>query len=217
MLHTYQSIHGIWMTKKHASGIHAPSPISAGFTLMELLMGIAVLAILTTLAVPAFNQFVQSNRLAGQTNEMVAALQYARSEALKRGSWAELCASADQTTCGGSMGDGWIVQVAPTSLEASLSETNPLRVWSGPGDRIAISAVQNSARFNSSGCFDHDKDGECSAHFDAAAGDDEIPLFVVEEEPDLDAIQPRQIRIAETGRVTSCRQDPGDATKCETN
>ena len=192
-----------------------PCRLSAGFTMMELMIGIAVLAILTTLAVPAFNQFVQSNRLAGQTNEIVAALQFARSEALKRGSWAELCASADQSSCGGSMNDGWIVQANPATLEAG--ETNPLRVWSAPGDKIAITTVQNSARFMSSGCFDHDKDEFCSAHFDADAGDDETALFVVEEDPDIDAIEPRQIRIAQSGRVTSCRQDPGDATKCETN
>jgi len=215
MLHPRHSIHGNWMTKKQASGKHSPHPLSAGFTMMELMIGIAVFAILTTLAVPAFNQFLQSNRLAGQTNEMVAALQFARSEALKRGSWAELCASADQSTCGVSMDDGWIVQVNPATLESG--ETNPLRIWSAPGDKIAITTVQNSARFMSSGCFDHDKDGDCSAHFDAAAGDDETPLFVLEEDPDLDAIQPRQIRIAQSGRVTSCRQDPGDATKCETN
>ena len=214
MLHPRHSIHGIWMIKKQASGKHSPRSVSAGFTLMELLMAIAVLAILTTLAVPAFNQFVQSNRLAGQTNEMVAALQFARSEALKRGSWAELCASADQSSCGGSMNDGWIVHVDPGSLEPD--EENPLRVWSTPGDKIAISAVQNSARFEESGCFNHDPgaDDDCSSHFGTG---DEIPLFTVEEDPDIDAIQPRQIRIAQSGRVTSCRQDPGDATKCETN
>ena len=98
-------------------------------------MGIAVLAILTTLAVPAFNQFVQSNRLAGQTNEMVAALQFARSEALKRGSWAELCASADQSSCGGSMNDGWIVQVDPASLEAWRDKPAAGLVGAGRQDR----------------------------------------------------------------------------------
>ena len=180
-------------------------------------MAIAVLAILISLAVPSFSRFVQNNRLAGQTNEMVAALQFARSEALKRGSWAELCASADQSSCGGSMGDGWIVHVDPASLEDTSpnDETNPLRVWSSPGDGLTFSTVaQNSARFMPSGCFDHDKDGKtCSA--DLSTGDER--LFVIEEDPDIDGVQPRQIRISETGRVTSCRQDPNDATQCETN
>jgi len=203
------------MKHVNRSGSQLPRPAASGFTLMELMIGIAVLAILITLAVPAFNQFVQNNRLAGQANEMVAALQFARSEALKRGTWAELCASADQSSCGGTMNDGWIVQVDPAGLEPD--EGNPVRVWSTPGDKIATTAFQNSVRFTSSGCFDHDENGQCSAHFDAAAGDAETAFFVVEENPDIDAIQPRQIRISQTGRVTSCREDPNDATKCETN
>jgi Tfp pilus assembly protein FimT len=181
---------------------------------MELMMAIAILVILTTLAVPSFNQFIQNNRLAGQANEMVSALQYARSEALKRGSWVELCASANQTTCGGDMNDGWIVHADPAFLEPG--ETNPLRAWSTPGDKIAVTAVQNNARFMASGCIDHDKDDDCSAHFDPGAGDDETPFLRVAENPDLAEIEPRQVRISPTGRVTACRQDPGDSTKCKT-
>ena len=196
---------------KNLSNRSSPAP-AAGFTLMELMMTIAVLAILTTLAVPAFTQFIQNNRLAGQANEVVASLQFARTEALKRGSWAELCASSDQASCSGTMGDGWIVQVDPATLEPD--ETNPLRVWPSPGDKIAIAAVENSARFLGSGCLDHDKNGTCSAHFTLGV-DDETPYFRVRENPDIAEIEPRQIRISPSGRVGSCRQDPMDSAKCE--
>lgn len=56
-----------------------------GFTLLELMVTIAVLAILTTIAIPNFRDLVQSNRVTTQANELVSALTFARMEAVKRG------------------------------------------------------------------------------------------------------------------------------------
>ena len=112
----------------------------AGFTVMELLIGIAVLAILTTLAVPAFNQFIQNNRLAGQANEMVAAFQFARSEALKRGLNVRACASDDGASCSGAWTDGWIVIADPGGDDEEL-----LRVWPAPDDGFQITANPSSS------------------------------------------------------------------------
>lgn len=56
-----------------------------GFTLLELMVTIAVLAILTTIAIPNFRDLVQNNRVTTQANELVSALTFARTEAVKRG------------------------------------------------------------------------------------------------------------------------------------
>ena len=56
-----------------------------GFTLVELMVAVAVLTILITLGVPAFTEFVQNNRTTSQINEMISVLTLARSEALERG------------------------------------------------------------------------------------------------------------------------------------
>ena len=56
-----------------------------GFTLVELMVTIVILAILTMAAIPSFSRLFTSNRLATQTNEFKAALQSARSEAQRRG------------------------------------------------------------------------------------------------------------------------------------
>lgn len=80
-----------------------------GFTFMELMLTIVILAILATIAVPNFQSALQNNRLTGQANEIVAALQFARSEALKRGLPVEMCASSDGATCGGNWNQGWMV------------------------------------------------------------------------------------------------------------
>lgn len=56
----------------------------AGFTLIEAMVALAIAAILLTVAVPAFQDLVQNNRLVSHTNEFVTALNLARSEAIKR-------------------------------------------------------------------------------------------------------------------------------------
>lgn len=67
-----------------------------GFTLIELMVTIAILAITLGLAVPSFQEFVARNRLAAATNELVSALALARSEAVKRAARVTI-ASADWT------------------------------------------------------------------------------------------------------------------------
>ncbi len=56
-----------------------------GFTLIELLVTIAITAVLTGLAVPSFKESIKNNRLATTINDFMATLNFARSEALKRG------------------------------------------------------------------------------------------------------------------------------------
>ncbi|MEM9532330.1 MAG: GspH/FimT family pseudopilin [Pseudomonadota bacterium] len=58
---------------------------SNGFTLVELMVALTVLAILIAVGIPGFNQFVQGQRTATQVNDFIAAVNLARSEALSRG------------------------------------------------------------------------------------------------------------------------------------
>jgi len=62
-----------------------------GFNLLELMTGISVLGILLAIGVPSFNEMIRTNRLVEQSNSMVGALNYARSEALKRGYRVSAC------------------------------------------------------------------------------------------------------------------------------
>lgn len=68
-----------------------------GFTLMELMLAIAVLGILTAVAVPSFTAMINRNRLTSQSNELLAAIQYARMEAIRT--------SAKVTFCGTDIAD----------------------------------------------------------------------------------------------------------------
>ncbi|MCX4187241.1 GspH/FimT family pseudopilin [Methylophaga sp. OBS4] len=57
---------------------------SRGFTLIELMVIIAVLGVITALALPSFKSILDGRRLQGATDNFYAMLQYARSEAIKQ-------------------------------------------------------------------------------------------------------------------------------------
>lgn len=82
---------------------------SRGFTLVELLVSLTVLAILVGLAAPSFQNTIENNRISSINDKLATSLQYARSEAISRGQPVTVCVSSDQATCTGAWDDGWIV------------------------------------------------------------------------------------------------------------
>lgn len=115
------------MSSSHAKHIH-----QKGFTLVELLVTLAVLSILMTVGIPGFQNFIESNRLTGVTNDLVGALNYARSEAVKRGVPVVLCKTANGTSCAtsGNWEGGWLVAVnADNDMPPVISSTDVLKVW----------------------------------------------------------------------------------------
>ncbi len=70
-----------------------------GFTMMELLVTITVAGILAAVAVPSFFSIVNTNRLAAQSNELLTAFQYARSEAIRSNAKVTFCGAAS-AQCG---------------------------------------------------------------------------------------------------------------------
>lgn len=80
-----------------------------GATLLELIVVLAVSAILLTIAIPGFSALFHSNRLTGTTNALVASLHLARSEAIKRSSRVVMCPSSGGTCAAGGWQQGWLV------------------------------------------------------------------------------------------------------------
>lgn len=84
----------------------------SAFTLIELMVTIAVAAVVLTLGVPGFGRIVERNQLATNVNVLVSSMTLARSEAVKRNKRVKICDSSDAVNCGsGDYEQGWIVFV----------------------------------------------------------------------------------------------------------
>jgi type IV fimbrial biogenesis protein FimT len=84
----------------------------SGFTLIELIITLAIAAILLTIGVPSFQGMMRNNRVAAHTNEFLSSLNLARSEAIKRGLRVVLCPGNQTTGCAAAWGgDEWMVFV----------------------------------------------------------------------------------------------------------
>lgn len=87
---------------------------SRGFTLYELMVALAVASIIISFGVPGFQSYIQNSRSVTHTNDLVTALNLARSEATRRGAPIDICASTDAATCSGNndWSTGWIARTA---------------------------------------------------------------------------------------------------------
>lgn len=111
---------------------------SRGFTMVELMVVIAIVAVLTTLAAPSFKNLIQSNSMSSVVNTFLADMRYARSEAIRRGGKVVMCRSnspeASPPSCGtGSGTNGWVsgwVIYADENSNGSIESTEVLRVQS---------------------------------------------------------------------------------------
>ena len=132
-----------------------PTPASGarrrnGFTLIELMIAIAVLAILITIAAPSFRDAMMNVRMSANVNDLMADLALARSEAVKRGVPVRLCRSNGGANCNGGAGNGnwtvgWIVFIddndngnrngAELVLRARAAVQTGTSVLLAPGDR----------------------------------------------------------------------------------
>jgi type IV fimbrial biogenesis protein FimT len=81
---------------------------ATGFTLVELLITIMVLAVLLTVAAPSFTEMLANNRMRSEVYALRALLTEARSEALTERSLVAVCASSDGESCTGNWNQGYI-------------------------------------------------------------------------------------------------------------
>ncbi|HNP37128.1 MAG TPA: GspH/FimT family pseudopilin [Woeseiaceae bacterium] len=128
---------------RHALAVGRPRTSQRGLTMLELLTAMVVLGILTAIAIPSFEQITTTNRLAADTNELVASFQHARSTAITRGENVTVCAAdAALAACSGgaNWAAGWVVLDATANV-LQVHEPLPVNSANEIGAANGIGAV----------------------------------------------------------------------------
>lgn len=134
-----------------------------GFTLIEMMVVVAILSILAMVALPSFQPMIANSRIVANTNDIVADLALARSEAAKRGGTTvvTVCASTDGSSCSGATdwAGGRLVFV-DGSTQGSVDGTDSTRI-------LRVSAASSlaitSSGFSTVGFLSYSADGSISS------------------------------------------------------
>lgn len=179
--------------------------ISRGFTLIELMVTVAVLAVLAAYAVPSFQELIRSRRLSTAVNELSTAMAVARAEAVRRGVRVTLCRSSTSAnalpTCdtgSGAWSDGWVVFVntdgdAPPVIDAGeeiLRRGGPMNTTTLVAQ--ATADVANAVTYRADGTARLDSNQPANGVLRVCS-------------PDSTSDNARDIRLRPGGRVTVSR------------
>lgn len=134
--------------RAHRPGRRARSA-AAGLTLIELLVTIAIAAILAGLAAPSFRDMIVGNRLKSHASALLSSLLLARGEAIKRNGRVVLCKSADGAACtlNGGWEQGWIVFADSNNNAALDAGETVIQRQAALGEGLRLTGNGNIANY----------------------------------------------------------------------
>lgn len=130
----------------------------AGVTITELMIVVAIAAILATIAAPSFSSFVSDTRLTTTLSQLTSDLNRARLDAIKRNSWMLFCVRDSAGTGCGTGADwknGWIIcfDSEPNGVcdDATVDEPNPIVIHQALNTKLTLTGPATAIRFNPNG------------------------------------------------------------------
>jgi type IV fimbrial biogenesis protein FimT len=126
----------------------------SGYTLVEVLVAMTVVAILAAIAIPSFKYVTTSNRITTEVNTLLGDIQFARAEAIKEGQSVTVCeANNTYLACGGSnhWENGWIVFMdlnGDGTWQAGETILRTQKAFTGGDTFVADQALTTGVTFN---------------------------------------------------------------------
>jgi len=84
-----------------------------GFSMIEVLMVLAIAGMLMLVAIPNFQDFMKDRQATQVINQLLRAVYFTRTQAIEKAAHVTLCQSSDGIACGGEWGDGYVVFLDP--------------------------------------------------------------------------------------------------------
>ena len=102
------------------------SRTAKGFTLIELMVTLVVMAVVAAIAFPNFQQLIRSSRVSTANNEFIGLINLARTEAIRSGQGGGVCGSSTGASCDGAWAQG-VAAVSDPNGDGALNDGTVLR------------------------------------------------------------------------------------------
>ncbi|BCE02884.1 GspH/FimT family pseudopilin [Marinicellulosiphila megalodicopiae] len=169
----------------------------SGFTLIELMVAIAIMAILVSIATPSYQSYIQAHQTGKIGSDLFSNLRTLRQTAISQASNVVICASTDQTTCSADVDTannwaiGWIAFM-------DLNENNQRESVNEDILILQTSITDGQISLSSGGILSFDFRGEISAstQFNICAANNEADLsraIIVNKVGRVQMVKPRQL------------------------